>query len=263
MKGRGFFRFGGAVIGAWLALVFAFTSFQVIHSSLADIPLPNPSGGTLGYFFSFGMVGALLGMVVCWPNKFWKGLIAGLIAAAVLIFFLPWKDPLGPPGQAIGAEYHFFSTFAPPVVCMLLMTFMVRASINTLPDQPQSSLSPRRIALPLVATALAIFLGSFDAYPQSIQDGMRATQGFVQQGLKATNQESLPAPLQNVQGWFPNATGQYDLIWSGALDRFKGSPSLTPYTDKDFMVIIHFENGFSVSCIFGPEVPTTVCANFD
>jgi hypothetical protein len=263
MKDRKFFRFGGAVIGAWLALVYAFISLEVIHSSLGDVPLADPGGGTFGYFISFGLVGALLGMVVCWPPKFWQGLVAGIIAAAVLIFFLPWKDPLGPPGQTIGAQYHFLATFAPPVVFMLVMTVMVRATILTLPDRPQSSLSPRRIAWPVAATALAIFLGSLAAYPANIQDGLRATQVLVQQGLKATSQNTLPAALQNVQGWFPNATGQYILTWDSNPELFKGPPSSTPYTANDFLVIVRFENGFSAACIFGPEAPGSVCANFE
>ena len=89
MNDRKFFRFGGAVIGAWLALVYAFISLQAIRSSLAGVPLPEPAGGDLGYFLSYGIVGGLLGLVVCWPARTWLGLIAGLVAAGALIFFLP------------------------------------------------------------------------------------------------------------------------------------------------------------------------------
>jgi len=263
MGDRRFFRFGGAVTGAWLALVYAFVSIQAIRSSLAGVPLPAPLAGDLGYYLLFGVVGGLLGLVVCWPPRAWQGLIAGLFAAGVLIFLLPWKDPFGQPGQTIGAQYHFLNTFLPPVVFMLVMTFMARQTIKTLPDRLEGSLSLRRLGWPLAATALAIVLGSLAVYPQPVQDGMRSMQGLVQQGLAATTQAGLPAPLQGVHGWFPNAAGKYTLSWSDDLSHFAGPAPLTPYTPNDFMVITRFGNGFSFACAYGPEALTTVCANFE
>lgn len=263
MKDRNFYRFGGAVIGAWLALVYAFISLQAVRLSLPDLPLRDPTGGTLGYFFSFALVGTLLGLAVCWPEKTWLGALAGIGASAVLIFLLPWKDPLGPPGQTIGVQFHFLATYTAPVVFMLVMTFMARLTINYLPDRPQGGIVIGRFAWPLAATALAVVLGSLAAYPPAIQDGLRSTQGLVQQGLQATGPNALPGALKGVQGWFPNAAGQYALEWSAALGRFKGPLPAKPYTANEFLVIVRFENQFTFACIYGPEIEAAVCANYE
>jgi hypothetical protein len=263
MNSQKFLRIGGAFVGAWLAVVYAFVSVEINRSALPDIPLPEPSGGAFGYFLEYFAAGALLGLIACWTENKWSGVVIGAVVGAAAVFFLPWKNALSSGTFVLGAIFLTITTFLPLVLFILPVTLVVRQTVERLPTRLEGSLSLSRLGWPLGATAVAILLGSFALYPQEVQDGFKTTQRLVQLGLKATSVSELPLPLKDIQNWFPNANGKYTLEWSEETERFMGPAQVTSFTHSDFLIVVHFSNKFAFACIFAPTVKTPSCANFE
>ena len=100
MQIRKFLRIAGGVFGAWLGLVYATVSVEINHAALLDIPLPEPSGGTLVYYLGFLAAGTFIGVLTCWTEHTWSGMAIGTVVGIAAVAFLPWKDALNPGSEA-------------------------------------------------------------------------------------------------------------------------------------------------------------------
>jgi hypothetical protein len=263
MNNLRFTRISGAVVGAWLAVIYALVSVEINRSSLPGIPLPEPSGGIFGFYLSYLGAGAALGLIACWTDNKWAGVVTGAAIGAVILFFLPWKNALGSSTLVLGAIFLTLTTFLPLLIIILPVTLVVRQTAESLPTRLEGSLSLDHLRWPIGATILAIVLGSFSLYPPEVQDGFNATQRLVKNGLKATSPAELPAPLKDVENWFPNANGKYTLEWSEDTDRYMGPVPVTTFLHSDYLIVVRFSNKFTVACIFSPGVKTPSCANFE
>ena len=152
-------RVAGIIFGAWLSWLYAFVADQVNRVNLPGISLPDPQGGVVGYYLGALLVGALIGLVCTWPENNWAGAALGGLLGALLVFFAPWQQALGSGRQAFGAFFLTLTTFIPMVLILMPFALLVRWSVNRLPTGLEGLLSPRRIGLPLLTTALAIALG--------------------------------------------------------------------------------------------------------
>ena len=159
MQSNGNRRLSGLIFGAWLGLVYAYVALEINRSALTDIPLAGPPGGDVGYYLEFLAAGALLGLLTCWPDRIWAGGVLGWVAGVIEFLFLPWKNALGP----IQAPSFDLPSFLTLIVCLLPVTILLRMTVESLPARPGKSQILRQIGWPIVATALAITLGSFCA----------------------------------------------------------------------------------------------------
>ena len=121
-------RISGTIVGAWLAVVYAFVSVEVNRSALPGIPLPEPSGGTFGFYLGYLAAGGFLGLISCWTENKWAGIVIGAVAGAAAAFFLPWKNALGSSTLVLGAIFLTLTTFLPLIFFILPVTFVVRQS---------------------------------------------------------------------------------------------------------------------------------------
>jgi hypothetical protein len=203
--------------------------------------------------------GAVLGLVACWPELIWVGTILGWVAGVAEFLFLPWKNALA----SVQAPSFDLATILPLVFCLLPVSAVVRMAVENLPAEPGKSQVLRQIGWPLAATVLAVVLGVFASYPQDVKDDFQITQNLMALAQKSTDPSTLPASLQGVQNWFPNATGDYTLAWSEETDRLIGQNLGGVAAERDIVIVVRFSNTFTVGCMFtlGKKIPT--CANFE
>ncbi len=230
---------------------------------LPGIELPGPQGGVFGYYVGALIAGALIGLVCTWPDNAWLGSILGGICGAVLVFVAPWQQSFISPSQTFGAVFLTLTMFLPLALILTPFAFLVRFSVDRLPSIRENSISIRKVALPVVATILAAWLGISSLYPQEVRDAMYITQGLIEKGLQASRASQLSEPLQPVEGFIPNANGRYILERSDVVESFMGPHPVTTRTDSDFLIVVRFKNGFSLACIFSPGVKQPTCANYN
>ncbi len=255
-------RISGLIFGAWLALAYAYVAVEINRSALPDIPLAGPPGGDFGYYLEFLAAGALMGLLACWPERIWAGVLLGWAAGVAEFLFLPWKNALGP----AQAPTFDIAAFLPLVVCLLPLTIGVRMTVEKLPARPGRQQILSQIGWPLAATALAVTFCIFALYSQDVKDDFQITQNLMVQAQKSTDASTLPTSLKDISNWFPNANGSYTLSWSEKTDllmweRLGGTAGTN--SARDIVILVRFSNSFSLGCMFtlGKQIP--VCANFE
>jgi len=255
-------RLSGLIFGAWLGLVYAYVAIEINRSTLPDLPFAGPLVGDIGYFLEYLAAGALLGLLACWPQRIWVGILLGSVAGVGEFLFLPWRNAMGPV-QTPSVDLADFLTLG---ACLLPMTIALRMAVENLPLRPGKSQILRQIGWPLVATALAIAFGVFALYSLVVRDDLQITRNLMVLSQKSTDASTLPASLKDVQNWFPNATGNYTLSWSKETDLLmwqKLGGTGSPTAARDIAIIVRFGNNFTLGCMFtlGIRIPT--CANFE
>jgi len=255
-------RISGIMFGAWLSWLYAFLAEELNRISLPGITLPEPQGGLFGYYLGAILVGVVIGLACTWPDSTWLGALLGGIAGAALAFITPWQQATVSSLQAVGAVILTVTTFIPLALILMPVAWLIRVSANRLPAGGEGRFSIRQAGLPLLATALVVVLGVTTMHPPEVRKAFYATQAIIQQGMQARSAGALPAALQDVQGFIPNANGRYTLEWSDAVNRFQGMRPVTSRQNSDFLIVARFQNGFTMACIFAPGAKQSPCANF-
>ncbi len=255
-------RAGGALFGAWLALVYAFVADWINRAYLPGIPLAEPEGGIFSYLIISILIGAVIGLLTCWPHNVWVGNLLGGLAGAVIVFIGPWKLAAASPEQTVGTLFLTLYTFMPLVVLLIPAAFIIRYSVSHFPSSRQEALHSRKVIVPILASVLAVVLGVFALHPAEVRDGFQSTYQLIQQGIK-TGSKNLPEKLQSVQGFFPNANGRYTLDYNQNVESYMGLRPVTTRLNSDFLIVATFENGFSFACVCAPGLKEPAsCANW-
>jgi len=255
-------RSAGFFFGMWLSWLYAFVADQVNRVNLPGIPLPEPHGEAWSYYLGAVVAGALIGLACTWPDNSWAGGALGGLSGACLVFLAPWQQAFSSTTRVFGTILLMLTTFIPMVLILAPVALLIRFSVNNLPTGIEGILAPRRLGLPVLTTLLALLLGFMGLYSGEVKAAFYQTQALVEQGLAVSNAGSLPEPLQPVQGFIPNATGRYTLEWSDDSARFMGPRPVTSRSASDFLIIVRFQNGFSLACVFVPGVKLSPCANY-
>jgi hypothetical protein len=263
MKSPSFLRLSGTFLGAWLALVYAFVSVQINVAALPGIPLPEPKGGAFSYYLGYLVGGAVIGLVACWPDNKWFGAFLGALGGALVMFYLPWKNALQSTDAAVGTIFLTLTTFLPLVIFTMPVSFLMRWVAENLPTQAEGSLNIRRIGPPIGVTAATVALAALSLYPTDVRSAFYSTQALVESGLAVTSDSALPHPLQEVDKWFPNATGKYTLEWTDDTRGFNGQVPITSFSNSNYLIIVRFENHFSFACVYAPGVKVPSCTNYE
>jgi hypothetical protein len=255
-------RSAGIFFGMWLSWLYAFVADQSNRVSLPEIPLPEPQGGVWGYYLGALVVGALIGLACTWPNNSWAGGAFGGLSGACLVFLAPWQPAFGPMLRMLGANSLIITVFIPRLLVLVSVALLIRFSVNYLPPGIEGFLTPRRLGLPVLTTVLALVLGFTGQYSGEMKTALYQTRVLVEQGLAVSDAGSLPEQLQPVAGFIPNATGRYTLEWSNLTARFKDLRPVSSRSASDFLIIVRFQNGFTLACVFAPGVKLSPCANY-
>ncbi len=262
MANQSSFRVGGAIFGAWLALVYAFVADWINRAFLPGIPLAEPEGGVFGYLITSIFIGVLIGFITCWPHNTWIGSLLGGMAGAAIVFISPWRQALGSPEQTIGTLFLTLYTFMPLMVLLIPAAFLIRFSVSHFPARRQDMLNSRQVIVPVLASLFAVVLGTFALHPEEVRFGFQTTHQLIQQGMKAGSR-NIPEKLQSVQGFFPNANGRYTLEYSQDVEAYMGPRPVTTRLNSDFLIVATFDNGFSFACVTAPGLKEPAsCANW-
>lgn len=256
------FRIGGMLFGAWLALVYAFVADWINRVFMPGIPLAEPDGGILSYLFSSLLIGAVIGLLCCWPQNTWIGSLLGGVAGAAIVFISPWRSAIGNATQTIGAFFLTLYTFMPLMVLLTPSAFLIRYAVHHFPTHRQDLLRPRQMIVPTAVTLAAIILGTLALHPEEVRFGFQTTHQLIQQGMKAGS-KNIPEKLQSVRGFFPNANGFYTLKYNQEMEAYMGLRPVTTRINSDFLIIATFDNGFSLACVSAPGLKEPAsCANW-
>lgn len=255
-------RTSGILFGIWLSWLYAFVADQINRANLPGIPLPEPAGGWFGYYLGALVAGGLIGFACTWPDNSWAGGALGGVAGACMVFFAPWQQAVGSATRVFGTILLMLTTFVPMVLILMPVALLIRFSVDRLPKGLEGILAPRRLGLPLVTMALAIGLGVMGLYSAEVKSAFYQTQTLINQGMAAKSTGQLPEQLQPVVGFIPNANGRYTLEWSDEVERFMGPRQVTNRSASDFLIVVRFQNGFLMSCVFVPGVKQSPCANY-
>lgn len=254
-------RIAGMVFGAWISWLYAFLSDEINRLFLPGIPLPPASGGYWSYYGGALLAGALIGLACTWPDSPWLGALWGGLSGALLSLLAPWQQVDGSSPQIFGVVVLTATTFIPLVVLLMPLSLLVRRSVEQLP-LPGEALHPSKVWLPLLVTALVAAVGISRLFPQEVRDAFYSTQALIESAQQVKRSDQLPAPLQDVKGFIPNANGRYTLEWSDRVEQFFGPHPVSNRLNSDFLIIARYQNGFSLACIFAPGARQPPCAVF-
>lgn len=250
----------GALFGAWLGIVYAYSSQVINQIFLPGIPLAGPEESLARYLILYLLLGALFGIVTALPENRLAAVALGGLTASLLISAATLAEGWG---------FEFFGStiitvllmFLPLTVLFFPLAWMIRIGTDSQrvdPDRPH--LWARRYIVPALLTLVAVSMGSLSLYAPEYRDAFRYVDQMVKAGITAPAND-LPDPLTDVAGFKANAQGTYTLAWSDRLETFFG-PRPAGSELSQFLIITRFENGFAFACVFSSNRNVPNCTNY-
>lgn len=250
----------GAFFGAWLGIVYAYTSHAINQIYLPGIPLAAPDGSLGSYLVRSLLLGALFGAITALPENRLAGVALAGFAASALASGAALVQSWGIDSFS-STLITVFLTFLPMAVFYLPLALIIRFGIDAQhidPDRPY--LWARRIIIPALLTLLAVVVGSLSLYSKDARDAFRYVDQMIKEGLTAPV-ERLPSPLTDVKDFKTNAVTAYTLSWSDRVNTFYG-PRPAESEMSQFLIIARFNNGFSFACVFSANRNVPNCTNY-
>jgi len=250
----------GAFLGAWLGIVYAYTSHVINQIFLPGIPLAAPDG-SLGIYLARNLqLGALFGAITALPENRLAGVALAGFAASVFASGAALMQSWGIDSFS-STLITVLLTFLPMAVFYFPLALIIRFGIDAQhidPDRPY--LWARRIIIPVLLTLLVVVVGSFSLYSTDAREAFQYVNQMIQEGMAAPV-DSLPVPLQDVKGFRENAGTAYTLTWSDRINTFNG-PRPAESEMSQFLIIARFDNGFSFACVFSASRNVPNCTNY-
>lgn len=240
-------RLIGLLLGAWLGGLFGLAAASVNRIALADLPLATTPPGFASNLLRFALLGAALGLSANALKSAWFSvLLSGVVTT--LAYLMLGISPVGwyaLPGLAIG--------FA-------LSGFLVRLATAGLFPRLESGKPRRQLGWLMLTILIVLLVALTQLHPPDVREALRATYGYVSQGLRGEE----VAPLSTVAGFPAAVFGEYVLEYVPTADGFTGKVPDTVETEAGiyaFQVVVRFENEFTFSCLFGRGIVVPPCAN--
>ena len=261
MTEHAFRRWTGGLLGAVLGLVYALSSQWLNRVLVPGVPLYQPPFGPFGNTVLSTSVGALLGLLAVWPERWYVGTFASAAVGTLLVqtaVALTASDTL----RAMPVTVCIFL----PVAAMLLpLVALVRWATDKqvlarLDRQPIW----RRVLLPLLLIVLAGGVGALSLYPARAHQPLVRMNAIVQAAQQAS-ESGLPATFQVIDapGYPERLRGSYTLDWEREnLSRF-GIPRPLESEADQIAVLARFESGYAFACLFVPGEDAARCRGYD
>lgn len=254
-------RVTGAILGAALGVVYAFSTQAVNVVLLREVPLYQAPFGFWGNVLLGLVWGAMVGLVCAWPYSTAWGVALGSIASVMMALLR------GAGGLEIDLVWLAVATVTlgtPAAVFMLPALFALRWAINVQADVPLSSSGrSNRLRAPLILLAVIAVLGILSLYPAKARAVLRAANRSLDAGLAAGSTADLPyelATLRDGSDFRRNASQHVALEWTEAnLDRFIELRPANNY-DEHSAVLAHFDNGNTLVCLYPTRDSRPNCA---
>lgn len=250
----------GLILGLVLGLGFSLSSNLINKFFLPNIPLFVPWPGTAGVIIVSTLMFGLLGLIAAWPDEALPGIIASaLVGSFVSAVWIIANES----GNRTGALIALFFVFLPRVFFYLPFSWLIRWLISRLEDSAYRKVAPAsRLFSIVVAFLVALLAGTLSRYPQEVRQSLVRMEELLQESMQASTREELPRPLQSVEGFVANANGPYTYTIGSDPDVLPVQRPVVDYGELEPFIIVRFENGFRLGCVFSPPYVVPACIDY-
>lgn len=254
-------RRAGLIIGLALGTGYALTANLINHLALPGIPLYTPPPGLIGLIIVTALMFGVLGFIAASTEEALPGiLLSGLIGSIISSIWILINE-----SNKFAAATLLVVIFMPRMFFYMPFGGLVRWLIYKI-DQPRPRpVAPARRLIPVfLAIILMGFAGSFAMLPKETRGALVSMDALLKTGMEsqAVSRTELPKPLQSVNGFIQNASGEYNYIIGSDPDVLPVQRPLTEYGAAEPFIIIKYKNGFRFGCVFSPPYIKPACIDF-
>jgi hypothetical protein len=255
-------RIAGVAIGAGLGLIFGLVSQSINSIVMPGIPFYQPPFGPVVNAVLCVLGGTLLGLVSAWPHESALGIVTAGVAGALCVGGLTLATARLDLISGTGVIMSTLVLLLPLSALVVPLVWILRWAANKQEDSYLAGyLSWSRVLAPLILVMVTGGLAATMLYPPEARPVLARMNAMVQAGLAASDPQALPRPLQSesMDGFLDHATGAYTLEWTRQLDRYGMIVYPTASPRDQSVVIAHFENGWTLACLFAASEVEPVC----
>ena len=252
----------GLLLGAGMGLTYGLVSQAINLVALRGIPLYDPPPGRLVHILVSTLAGAGVGLLASWPQEGLVGVFLGSLGGALAVSLQGvWKA--AGDGALLVSLLVMIYTFIPRLFYFLPLAAAVRWGIGRWENSGEDGRGWlwQKARLPIGLLLAAMLVGSLALYPSQVRAALRAMDRMLGEALEANNRASLPDALKVVEGFPYGARGFYTLEWSEATDLFQGPRPVTSEAYQDALIIVRFENGFVLQCLYTLPLARPLCSS--
>lgn len=253
-------RIVGAGLGLVLGLLYGLVSGYVNSIVMAGVPLRVDTPAILANAIFTGLGALAAGYITAWPQSSLKGILGG--AGAIALFGVIRALF----AQASEAE-NFFRTvlvlipaFLPSAAFSLPITALLRLGVNWYGDAMDHAGRPRLLRLGRIGLGvlvLGVFAGSLAQMSADEQAAVRQVNTVLKNGLAASPDATLPAPLQAIDNFRARASQHYTLTGQAQTDVDFTIAGSAPV--QMIAVDVLFDNGLRFTCRVGRSLAQPFC----
>lgn len=246
----------GAVVGAIMGLGYAWVA-NSINVWVMDIPIRLDATAMLNAMLSYGVGGAVVGLVTAWPHSKWYGVLVGAAATVLLSVGLSAMQAASMGAQGVATFVILVAFFFPAVVFSSPISIALRYVINRLSEAllHTTQVQWRPLGLGLVTLVVLVGLaGTLAQYSQPEKDMLRRVNNMVQFALAQTH-EPLVAAWRNIENLRPRLTPNYTMSARTFTSEGGGAFSAQAYVE----VLVAFDSGLRVLCVSGESLGDMLC----
>jgi hypothetical protein len=260
-----FRRWVGLALGLGLALVFGFATQVLVRLEMPGVPFAQPPLGPLGNLLALLIAGGIIGLLAAWPDEPLYGMVLSAVAGAVFITILTLytAGPTDPQSGAtvMGRIVSVVFAFLPIVGIVIPLMMLLVWTIGRLVGAYRNGSGWARAALPVVLLLTAVsVVGLLARLPASARQELSRTHRLIQDGLAATDRQSLPEPLRGrlVGDFYSQADPGYLLTWDNRHVNRYGIPR-PGNPGQEAVVRADFDNDWTLACLYGWAEADPIC----
>jgi hypothetical protein len=242
----------GALIGAWVGLVYTIFSYSINPVVIHDLPIYFDSGKFIVSLLSYSLVGGILGFVVNISVQGLPAIIFSSLAASIAIFIGSFINAAGN-GEALAfVMLIMFYSFMPLVVMVMPLTALLRWTAGRLQHVHGPAWRKwRNWGLLLGLTLLGGLFGSLSLHAGESRQMLYRMDDLIKR-VHESGAEKVPVEFLPVVGVIQNASPEYKLGWT---DNLKEFPAPIYFEDsyassRMQIVFAYFDSGHVVACLF-------------
>lgn len=254
----------GALIGAGMGLLYALFSQTMNVLVMQPINLyttmPRPWLTILLFTLAAGLLG---GLASFHPNMLYGALLGGAAGAALQTlraFLLPGFSAIG----FIGVIGAFLSVYIPAFVLFSVIGLLIRWAVENLANDyfKANRFTWQRFYPLLVALGVAALFGGFSLYRSDYRHDLRLVDAYLKEGSQAISAINLPQPLRDIPGYLSYSDQSYSLEPSRDITLYAGQPPESIPEAEKGIVLVHFQGGFTLTCLTVDRDDSVICEQF-